>query len=224
MNLGDEIPPSSRPAHDPEGTDRGATPAKPAMGEAHDQMAGAIEPLLGYLAAVARKLMAGDNAGLEGASDLVQITVVAALEGIAKGQAPRAAEGELKAWLRGIMLNVRHGSGRRKDPARDRVIDQVPADTSSPSSKASRDELIDRMAQARSRLGERDRQILDWKHRDELTLQAIGDQLGVSAVAAHKAYHRALGRLENAFLESAAASAYQQTRGRLRSVYRNTES
>jgi RNA polymerase sigma factor (sigma-70 family) len=184
---------------------------------------GAIEPLLGYLAVVARNLMARDKAGLEGASDLVQLTVVAALDNIGKGRAPGADDGEMKAWLRGIMFNIRRQLWRKRPLAAARRPDDIGADTSSPCAKASREELAARMAEARSRLDERDRQVLDWKHRDQLTLEAIGRRLGVSAAAAHKAHHRALERLENAFLEIAAATAYRQTRHRLRSVHRGTD-
>jgi RNA polymerase sigma-70 factor (ECF subfamily) len=181
---------------------------------------GSIEPLLGYLAVVARNLMARDKAGLEGASDLVQLTVVAALDNIGKGRVPGADEGEMKAWLRGIMLNIRRQLWRRRSPAVPPALGDVGADSSSPSTKASREELAARMAEARGRLDERDRQILYWRHRDQLTLQAIGERLGVSAAAAHKAHHRALKRLEDAFLEIAAATAYRQTRERLKAVHR----
>jgi RNA polymerase sigma factor (sigma-70 family) len=175
---------------------------------------------LGYLAVVARNLMARDKAGLEGASDLVQLTVVAALDNIGKGRTPGTDEGELTAWLRGIMFNIRRQLWRKRPSPGPREPDDLGADTSSPCAKASREELAARMAEARSRLEERDRQILDWKHRDQLTLQAIGERLGVSAAAAHKAHRQALGRLENAFLEIAAAIAYRQTRNRLRTVHR----
>jgi RNA polymerase sigma factor (sigma-70 family) len=189
-------------------------------GDDVEHPAGTIEPLLGYLAVVARNLMARDKAGLEGASDLVQLTVVAALDNIAKGRVPGADEGEMKAWLRGIMLNIRRQLWRRRSSGVPPAVADVGADTSSPSTKASREELAARMAEARGRLDARDRQILDWRHHDQLTLQAIGERLGVSAAAAHKAHRQALKRLENAFLEIAAATAYRQTRERLKAVHR----
>ncbi len=173
-----------------------------------DEVAGALEPLLGYLSVVARKLVADDAPGPEGPSDLVQGTVAAALDGIAKGRAPRTAGGELKAWLRGIMLNVRRQRWRRTSRPGPAAGDHLVADTSSPSSKASRRELVERMAQARDLLGERDRQILDAIYREGLTLEAIGRRLGVSAVAVHKAHHRALGRLEDAFLNAVAVDRH----------------
>jgi DNA-directed RNA polymerase specialized sigma subunit len=75
------------------------------------------------------------------------------------------------------------------------------------------------MAEARSRLPERDRQILDWRYPDQLTLECIGEKLGISAVAVHKAHRRALERLEDAFLDNAEACAHRQTRSGLRLIY-----
>jgi RNA polymerase sigma factor (sigma-70 family) len=166
--------------------------------------AGGIEPLLGYLAVVARNLTARDRAGPEGASDLVQGTVAAALDQIGRGRGPGGAAGEWKAWLRGIMLNLRRQRWRRLERRPSHLTsDDIDADTTSPSGKASRAELIARMARARDSLGADDRRLLDWRHRDQLTFEAIGEQLGVSAVAAHKAHRRALCRLENAFRAAA---------------------
>ncbi len=186
-------------------------------------LAGAIEPLLGYLAVVARNLMAGDKAGLERASDLVQLTVMAALGDDVREKPPLQDAGEFKAWLRGIMLNVRRQLWRRKSPAACVIGDEIRADTSSPSARASREELTARMTQARSRLGEQDRRLLDWRHQEKLSFREIGERLGFSAVAAHKAHVRALRRLEDAFLEIAAAAAYRQSRNWLKAMHRGRD-
>jgi len=211
------------PAHDPEGRDRGRVSAEKGTGAEQGPLAGAIEPLLGYLTVVARNLLADDKAGLERASDLVQLTVMAALGDNAR-EKPRVDDaGELKAWLRGIMLNVRRQLWRTKSPMGRLTGDEIRADTSSPSAQASREELAARMAQARSRLVEYDRRLLDWRHQDKLTFREIGERLGVTAVAAHKAHVRALRRLEDAFLEIAAAAAYRQSRNWLKAMHRGSD-
>lgn len=178
-----------------------------------------IEPLLGYLVVVARGLKSHDQPGLDGASDLVQMTVVAAMENIGKGRLPGNGDGEVKAWLRGIMINVHRQMRKRKRPLGGLVGEELADDTTSPSSKASRDELAGRMVRARARLRERDRLILDWRHEEKLTFGAIGRQLGVSDVAAHKAHRRALKQLEDAFLAISAEDAYRQMRSWIESVH-----
>jgi RNA polymerase sigma factor (sigma-70 family) len=204
---GDAAGPGSGPAPGPGGA-RGKD----------QQIVRSIEPLLGYLVVVARGLKSRDQVGLDGASDLVQMTVVAAMENIGKGRLPGDGDGEVKAWLRGIMLNLHRQVRKRKRPLGGLVGEELADDTTSPSNKASRDELASRMVRARSRLRERDRLILNWRHEEKLTFEAIGRQLGVSDVAAHKAHRRALKQLEDAFLAISAEDALRQTRGRLEAV------
>jgi RNA polymerase sigma factor (sigma-70 family) len=184
----------------------------------------AIEPLLGYLVVVARGLKSQDHGGLDRASDLVQKTVVAALENLEKGRVPGETDGEIKAWLRGIMLNLHRQVRKRKRPLSGLDGEQFADDTTSPSSRASRNELASRMVRARSRLHERDRLVLAWRHEEKLTFEAIGQRLGVSDVAAHKAHRRALKQLEEAFLAVSAEDVYLQSRERLESVLAGEDS
>lgn len=197
-------------------------PARDGSPVERDRVIEAIEPMLGYLAVVARGLTADDKVGLERVSDLVQMTVVAALGNVARGRLPGDSKGQLKAWLRGILINVHRQSRRSRRPS-DLPAEEIDAETTSPSGKASRSELAGRMAQARGRLRERDRQILDWRHEEKLTFETIGQRLGVSAVAAHKAHRAALHRLERAFLSLAAENAYRRSRESLEASYRMDE-
>jgi RNA polymerase sigma-70 factor (ECF subfamily) len=171
-----------------------------------------IESLLGYLAVVARGLARDDRTGVGGASDLVQMTVAAALGNVAEGKLPSDPSVALKPWLRGIMLNLRSQQRKRKRPAAG-LEGEFAADTTSPSGCASRAELVHFMARARARLDDRERQLLAWRHDEELTFDAIGQRLGVSGVMAHKSYRRALKRLELHFLQLTAQRACRRPVG-----------
>lgn len=194
--------------------------ADPGAGDDRERMIRAVESLLGYLTVVARALKTDDRAGLEHASDLVQKTVMTALGSIAKGAGPDEPDAKMKAWLRGIMVNLHRQSLRARPAGSIGEDEPCDSDLTPPSARASRDELARLMARARARLDERDRRVLDWKHDEKLTFEAIGERLGISAPAALKAHRRALERLEDAFLTVAAEGAYRRTRDWLRSMYR----
>ncbi len=177
-----------------------------------------LESLLSYLAIVARKVASGDQGSPEGASDLVQMTVMAALENFAANRTPGDSDGAMKAWLRGIMINVHRGSLRRKRPEGGLEGADIASDTTSPSSKAGRSELVYRLKLARARLTDREREVIRMRIEEKRTFEEIGKSFGISAVAAHKAHARAVKRLEVIYLEISAAEAYRRSPAWLRAV------
>lgn len=209
---------STTDPYDEEAAARNLPSGEPDPGAAWRRLANEIEPLLGYLSVVARNLVSGDRVPIERASDLVQMTVVAALENIAKGRSPENDATKLKSWLRGILIHLHSQSFRAKRPTAILAVDQLPDSSPSAHSEANRNELVRLMAQARARLPERDRQILDWKHEDKLTFEVIGQKFGISAVRAHKVHRRALKRLETEFLAVSARDAFERTCARFPSV------
>ena len=173
-----------------------------------------LEPFLGYLAATARGLVAdeGGGAGVSESSELVQQTVVRAILAFAKGRGPGRDEGELKFWLRGIMLNVQRESRRKRGPTAGLADDGrgIVDDASSVGTKLRRSEVVRLITRAKAEIGERDRQLLDWKLEDKLSFDEIGQRPVVSSAAAHKGYHKAIARLEEAFLKTLASETVQR--------------
>ncbi len=181
-------------------------------------MIAAIEPLLAYLAATARGLVAGEGDGLERASDLVQQTVLTAVENITRDRGPERGPDMLKAWLRGTMINLHRQTRRARLPQLGLQGDDHGDPTRSPSSRVGHHELVQRMTRARARLGERDRLVLDWKHDEKLSFQGIGRRMGISAQAAHKAHTQALKRLESAYVAVTAEESLRNEKGRLGAI------
>lgn len=145
-----------------------------------------------YLQAIARRLCRVPGPGNDGASDLVQRTLMVAIQGDA---IRKVDPSKWRAWLRGTLLNINRERFRRRQPNALPEPSVVVDESSSPGSKVARIEERDLLKHALRRLSDRDRQVLTWYHDEEITFREIGERMGFSAVAAHKAYHKALGRL-----------------------------
>jgi RNA polymerase sigma-70 factor (subfamily 1) len=65
-----------------------------------------------------------------------------------------------------------------------------------PSRAAMERELREALAAALATLGERDRQVIEWRHRDELTFPQIAERLRTSSDNAAKIWARAVERLQ----------------------------
>jgi RNA polymerase sigma-70 factor (ECF subfamily) len=148
----------------------------------------------------------GLPAGLQpklGASDLVQDTLVAALNCFARftGRTPA----KLKSWLRTILLRqmaraAEYYAGTRKREVRREVpfvVEALAADQSSPSSPARREEQAETVRQALSRLPERYRQVLVWREWDDLSFAEIAARLERSVDAVRMLWLRALERFDS---------------------------
>jgi RNA polymerase sigma factor (sigma-70 family) len=118
-----------------------------------------------------------------------------------------ASRGEPVAWLLGI---ARHCIN---DLLANRVaVTEAPPETAAPGDLGEDTARRLGLANAMSRLGERDRELIALKYGADLTARQIGEMLELQTNAVEVALHRALGRLREALDErdpsaSSAASA-----------------
>jgi RNA polymerase sigma-70 factor, ECF subfamily len=173
-----------------------------------------LEVFREYLALVAQRELAPDVAAKVSASDLVQETFLAA--GRDFGQFQGRSELELQGWLKGILRNLlantrRHyrGTGKRQ-VSREKVrgvvgsrspadpLDVVSSSATSPSGRAMRRERADALLLMITSLPDKYRQVIQWRHQEQLSFEAIAGRLGISTEAARKVWGRALLRLRAA--------------------------
>jgi RNA polymerase sigma factor (sigma-70 family) len=170
--------------------------------EDRESLERALESFRAYLLFVAWRLKGDQLAGREGASDLVQRTIVAAMEKIREGNIPGPSDKHRKAWLRKILFNtlnrmVRHEHAAKRGQGR--VIggleDPGPDSATSPSGKAIKKEERLLLAQAFDRLDPDDQQLLTWRYVDGLSCEEIGRRRGCSASYISRICNEVTGRL-----------------------------
>ena len=71
-------------------------------------------------------------------------------------------------------------------------------DATPPSALASRRELTGVLELALQQITTRDRDLLTWREKEELTFDEMGQRLGISNVAARKAWYKAVEHLQEA--------------------------
>jgi RNA polymerase sigma-70 factor (ECF subfamily) len=165
----------------------------------------ALEGCRQYLLVVARDALPARLRAKVGPSDLVQETVLKAHKGF--GRFEGDTEAQWLAWLRAILLhNVASWTQKfdteMREVAREVALDapdsrEAPADgVSAPGPSPSeefpareRDEALER---ALGQLPEHYRQVVLLHNRDNLTFEAVGQQIGQSAEAARKVWARAV--------------------------------
>lgn len=167
-----------------------------------------IERYRPYLLMIANKEWDPDLRGKLGASDLVQESLLTAQHSIDGFDGND--DGDLRAWLRGILINdVREAKRRFKGTAKRQPNREVPMAGDSrlpaidlpdahltPGTEAvSREEELALHA-AMQRLPENYRQALHLRNWRQLEFAAIGEQLGCSAEAARKIWSRAVLQLQ----------------------------
>lgn len=145
----------------------------------------------------------------EGMSDLVQDTFLEAQRDFEHFRG--TSEPEFQAWLGQILTHNAHNLARkygtvRRNIGREEPLDNsgrpgnpcsgLPADTPSPSSAASSGEEWALLDRALARLAEKDRQVIELRHLDQLTFPEVGWKLGISAEAARKCFARAIEKLQ----------------------------
>ncbi len=157
-----------------------------------------LERFRGYLYVVARLHARSQLQGKFDASDIVQQTLVRALDGLP--QLKGTSDAQLAAWLRQILArqiaNMARDAGRQKrDVARERSlevdIDQsasqlevfLAAADPSPSQQAQRSEQILQLADALAALPEAQREAIVGHHLEGQTLAEVGAQMGRTPVA-----------------------------------------
>lgn len=143
----------------------------------------------------------------EDLSDLVQETFLVAHRRIDRFNG--RTHGEFVSWLKGILRNTSLRLRRSFRTERRGVYREVRFDgvsfredelgggEASPSALAARHEDEANLKAAVRRLSNRDRCVLQWRHRDELTFEQMGRRLGISTVAARNAWLQALKRLRD---------------------------
>lgn len=160
-----------------------------------------------YLRQVASRNLAADLRPKADVSDVINDVYVEAHQDYS--QFLGRSSGELRAWLRAILMNnIRNLVRRYRSSGRRRLSLEVRIDRSSspvaladdltsPSQGAMAREERSLVWKALGRLKERDCRVILLKHFEGLTFEEIGKQLGgISKVAAHKAYAKAEERLE----------------------------
>ncbi len=158
----------------------------------------ALESLRTYLHCVAWRLKGKDGvAGVEGASDLVQQTMLVALKKVREGKGPGPTPKDHRAWLRQILINVMREKARRARRQPGGLEDAVADSGTSPSGALARREEARAMAELLDRLSPDDREIITWRCVDGLTYEEIGRRKGYSESYARRVVGQLLGRLRS---------------------------
>ncbi len=176
----------------------------------------ALEAYRAYLLLVANKEIGRVLRPKEGASDLVQLTLIEAHKDL--DQFTGQSRKELKNWLRQILRHnlsnfyrryqgsIKRQVGREVSldggpegyPTRDALASSLP----SPARQAILSEQSARLNEAMSKIKERDRLVLIWHNHDDCSWKEIGQRIGVSEDNARKIWVRAVKRLRKLVGES----------------------
>ena len=170
-----------------------------------------IEGFRNYLLRVADRALLPELKTKEGASDVVQDTLVEAHRAFHRfeGQTDR----DLRAWLRALLMHkVAHVARRYRGTQKRRLTREVSLDTSligqeldkalvadqtSPGGRAVKSEEESALLAALGRLPESMRRAVLWRHHENCSFDEMGRRLGCSNVAARNHWLRALERLQD---------------------------
>lgn len=165
-----------------------------------------------YLLAIAQAELTSDLAGKLGASDLVQDTMARGVQHFGAFQGHTSEE--LAGWLRRILLN--HLANVRKAYQTDKRQVQLeqPADSGiadplqePPSRAAISLEESHRLEAALARLPPDYQQVIQLRHRENLSFAEIGNTLQKSEDAAGKLWSRAIRQLQAELQRESAANS-----------------
>jgi RNA polymerase sigma factor (sigma-70 family) len=158
----------------------------------------ALESCRTYLLYVAWRIKGSEGvAGAEGASDLVQQTMLVALRKVREGRGPGPTPKDHRAWLRQILINLMREKSRRarREPG---GLEVAIADSgTSPSGALAKQEEARAMAEALDRLRPDEREIVTWRCLDGLTYEEIGRRRGYADTYARRVVGQVLGRLRS---------------------------
>src|SRR6516165_6251981 len=169
-----------------------------------------LETFRGYLLLVADRELDPELRAKGGGSDLVQDTFLEAQRDFA--QFHGASVEELRAWLRRLLLNnVANFTRQYRQRAKRDVGREIPleaggsshergaglaANTVSPSGAVLALEQAEALARALERLPADYRQVLAYRHDEQLTFEEIGQRMQRTANAARMLWLRAVERLQ----------------------------
>jgi RNA polymerase sigma factor (sigma-70 family) len=159
----------------------------------------ALESCRTYLLYVAWRLKGDEGVvGAEGASDLVQQTMLVALKKVEEGKGPGPTPRDHRAWLRQILINLMREKSRRLRRQPGGLDEDAIADSgTSPSGTLAKEEQARAMAEALGRLGPDDREIVTWRCVDGFSYEEIGRRRGYSDTYARRVVGQVLGRLRS---------------------------
>lgn len=160
---------------------------------------GALEACRAYLRLVAS--MKGWRRGDGGpdTSDVVQNAILDGWRGFSRFDGQTA--GQLRAWLRVILIHALIKTRRRPRPARPECGSDIlglASSVTSPSALAQRDESRSLIDSALGKLPDHYRAAIRLRLWDDLSFAEIGERLGLSDECARKLYGRAIARLREA--------------------------
>jgi RNA polymerase sigma-70 factor (ECF subfamily) len=190
-----------------------------ARGGSSDALGRLLEAYRGYLLRIAREKIDPGLRAKEGASDLVQETFLEAQRDLPRFHGSSA--GQLRAWLRQLLLNnianlVRRYRGTDKRQINREVALQpgsesgspgghLPSPTLSPSADLVHAERSLALARALRRLPEEYQQVLELRYQQGLSFEEIAWRLRRSANAVRKLWARAVDRLHQDLARGGAA-------------------
>jgi RNA polymerase sigma-70 factor (ECF subfamily) len=167
----------------------------------------ALEACRRYLLQIARDELDPALQAKGGASDVVQETFLEAQRDFGRFQG--TSEGELRAWLRQLLLHHLYKLARRYRTTQKRVlsrelpldaVDQPPAGAS-PSVEAMAEEQARTIESALERLPEDYRRVIVWRYQEHRSFEEIAAGLGRTLSATRKVWARALERLQQEMKE-----------------------
>jgi RNA polymerase sigma-70 factor, ECF subfamily len=157
-----------------------------------------LESLRTYLLWVAWRFQGSEGVvGAEGASDLVQQTMLVALKKAQEGLGPGPTAKDRKAWLRQILKNLMREKSRRSRRQPVEIEDSIADSGTSPSGTLARQEQTRVMAKALDQLAPDERELVLWRSVDGLSYEEIGRRKGYSASYARRAVGQVLGQLRS---------------------------
>jgi RNA polymerase sigma-70 factor (ECF subfamily) len=166
----------------------------------------ALEACRRYLLLVAERELGGDLRAKAGASDLVQDTFLEAQREFARFRG--RSRGELRIWLRRILLNnVGNFTRQYRETAKRAVTREIglsafgsqsgaggdlAGSTASPSRRIVAHEEAEALRAAVERLPDDYRRVIELRYYRQLAFEQIGEEMGRSPEAARKLWVRAL--------------------------------
>ena len=156
----------------------------------------ALEACRDYLRLVVHRGRWSNDAGQWATSDVVQNTILDGWRGFARfeGRSP----GQLRAWLKGILVHASLNARRRPCEARigpGDLAGRVPGTTTSPSQAAQRNDSHEALGAALGELSERYRTVIHLRIWDQCSFAEIGTRLTISEDGARMLFARALAKL-----------------------------
>lgn len=151
-----------------------------------------------YLASLAKSNMPMDLQAVGGVSDLVQETYFNAVRDWDTFRGD--SDAELRSWLRSILLHKTTNFVHRfRQEAKQQVEQVVPLvgqliSSETPSFLLMQEEEQQHLASTYAQLDDEEKEIVQWRHRDQLSYEEMGMKLQCSPEAARKRWARVILR------------------------------